>query len=110
MALPPYEPQRSLRSMRIQELVESKSDLIDELRRAGNTPGLSVCVICNGEIVFQRGYGHADIQNHVAATDSTVLPVASITKGFTAAACGILVADGKLSWSTYLVLALTSFG
>ncbi|KAI1146636.1 beta-lactamase/transpeptidase-like protein [Nemania diffusa] len=74
--------------------------VIEKLMKLGNTPGLSMLVLVEGEVVFQRGYGLASISANVPATSSTIYPIASITKGFVAAACGVLVAEGKLSWDT----------
>ncbi|KAK0667515.1 beta-lactamase/transpeptidase-like protein [Cercophora samala] len=86
------------RSARLRTQLRAQSDTIAELMRAGNTPGLSVSVLCDGEPVLQCGYGWADVAMKAPATELSVYPIASITKGFTAVACGRLVHEGKLSW------------
>jgi len=58
--------------------------------------GLSVAIQRRGVVVFSKGYGLADIADGVPAAPSTVYPIASITKQFTAAAIMQLVEQGKL--------------
>ena len=79
----------------------AKADAIDnyiqERMRSLHIPGLSLAVVRNGQIIKVRGYGLADLQLNVPATDATVYEIGSITKQFTAAAVMMLVEDGKLS-------------
>ena len=49
------------------------------------------------EVLYERGFGLADRENRRAWTRSTLAPVGSITKQFTAAAVMKLVEAGKLS-------------
>ena len=60
-------------------------------------PGLSLAVIKDGAIVIEKNYGFANLEHEVPATSDTVYEIASMTKGFTAAAIMLLVTDGKLS-------------
>jgi CubicO group peptidase (beta-lactamase class C family) len=62
-----------------------------------DAPGASVAVIRNGEIVFQKGYGSANLEYGIAVTADTVFHVASVSKQFTAMALVLLEQDGKLS-------------
>lgn len=59
-------------------------------------PGLSVAVLRGDSAVLVRGYGYADVEHHVSATDSTVYEVGSISKQFTAAAIVLLSEEGRL--------------
>ena len=59
-------------------------------------PGLSLAVIRNGEVIKSRGYGLADLEHQVPATEDTVYLLASVTKQFTATAVMMLVQDGKI--------------
>lgn len=61
------------------------------------TPGLTVAVAQDGEVVFARGYGEADVENAVAARPGTVYRIGSITKQFTAAMVMRLVEEGAIS-------------
>jgi CubicO group peptidase (beta-lactamase class C family) len=59
-------------------------------------PGLSVAVLRGDSVVLARGYGYANLEHHVPASDSTVYEVGSISKQFTAAAIVLLSKEGRL--------------
>jgi serine beta-lactamase-like protein LACTB, mitochondrial len=59
-------------------------------------PSLSVAVVADGRIRFQRAYGVADLENSVPATPSTVYRIASTTKPVTAVAAMQLAEKGLL--------------
>jgi CubicO group peptidase (beta-lactamase class C family) len=61
------------------------------------TPGCALSVMQDGQIVYERGYGMADLDHDVPITPQTVFHVASISKQFTAAAIILLAQQGKLS-------------
>jgi CubicO group peptidase (beta-lactamase class C family) len=71
---------------------------IDSLVREyhGEGPGASVLVIRDGEPVFRRAYGLANLEERIAATPATNYRLASVTKQFTAAAILLLAEDGRL--------------
>lgn len=60
-------------------------------------PGLSLAVVRNGQIIKTSGYGFADLQLNVPATEATVYELGSVTKQFTATAVMMLVEEGKVS-------------
>jgi CubicO group peptidase (beta-lactamase class C family) len=84
-----------------QILDDEKSREIDEYihqeMEERKIPGLALAVIHKGEIIKERGYGLADIQNQVPVKTNTVFELASITKQFTASAIMILHQEGKLN-------------
>jgi CubicO group peptidase (beta-lactamase class C family) len=59
-------------------------------------PGLSVAILRGDRLVLARGYGYANLEHRVKATDSTVYQVGSVTKQFTAAAVVMLSEQGRL--------------
>lgn len=59
-------------------------------------PGLSVAVLRGDSVVLARGYGYANVEHHVPATDSTVYELGSISKQFTAAAIVLLSEEGRV--------------
>jgi CubicO group peptidase (beta-lactamase class C family) len=63
------------------------------------SPGCSVGVYQNGEVVFARGYGFADLINDVPITPATRFTVGSVSKQFTAASVALLVQAGRISLS-----------
>jgi len=62
-----------------------------------DTPGLSLAVVRDGQVVYSRGYGMAHLEYGVGNTPSTIFHAASVSKQFTAFAIQLLVQDGKLS-------------
>jgi serine beta-lactamase-like protein LACTB len=59
-------------------------------------PGLSIAVAHGGEIVWQKAYGLADVENERPATTATVWRIASTSKPLTATAAMRLAEAGKL--------------
>ena len=61
------------------------------------SPGCAVAAMRDGKILYQRGYGMADLDHNVPITADTVFHVASMSKQFTAAAIVMLAQERKLS-------------
>jgi CubicO group peptidase (beta-lactamase class C family) len=61
------------------------------------SPGCALSVMKDGRIIYERGYGMADLDHDVPITPGTVFHVASMSKQFTAASIEMLVQQGKLS-------------
>ncbi|WP_420128193.1 serine hydrolase domain-containing protein [Longimicrobium sp.] len=53
---------------------------VDSLRQALRIPGLSVAVVRDGRVVLARGYGWANVEARVPATEHTPYTIASVTK------------------------------
>lgn len=60
-------------------------------------PGAAVIVTRNGQIVFRKGYGLANLELNVPVKPEMVFRLCSVTKQFTAVAVMMLVEQGKLS-------------
>ena len=60
-------------------------------------PGFSIAVIKDGELVFKRGYGMADLKRGIPNTAETVYNIGSVSKQFTAMCILLLEEEGKLS-------------
>jgi CubicO group peptidase (beta-lactamase class C family) len=60
-------------------------------------PGVSVAVTRRGEVIHAKGYGQANVELAVPATENTIYQIGSITKQFTATAIMMLADEGKLS-------------
>jgi D-alanyl-D-alanine carboxypeptidase len=67
----------------------------EEIRRE-RVPGVSVAIVRGDKVVLARGYGYANLELHVPATDSTVYQSGSVGKQFTAALILRLAAAGRL--------------
>lgn len=62
-----------------------------------DSPGCGVGVSRNGAVIYERGYGSASLERKVPITSSTVFPLASITKSFTAMSVLLAAERGLLS-------------
>lgn len=62
-----------------------------------DAPGGAVAVASNGQTIYRKGFGLADLARRVRNTPVTTLPIASITKHMTCAALLQLQHDGALS-------------
>jgi D-alanyl-D-alanine carboxypeptidase len=61
-------------------------------------PGIAVAITYNGNTVFAKGYGVADLENNVPVTPDSVFAIASVSKPILAHGVARLVEQGKLSW------------
>jgi CubicO group peptidase (beta-lactamase class C family) len=73
------------------------ADRIFKSAQSGITPGVSVLVSENGRILYEKGFGYADVGNKVPVTPDTKFRIGSITKQFVAASILTLQEEGKLS-------------
>src|ERR1700734_2542337 len=64
------------------------------------SPGYAIGVVKDGQLVFSRGYGRANLDYNVPITPGTSFHLASLSKQFTAAAVALLILDGKLTLET----------
>jgi CubicO group peptidase (beta-lactamase class C family) len=75
-------------------------DAVDRFIRAElarqQIPGMSVAVLRGDSVILARGYGFANLEHRVPATDSTMYTVGSVSKQFTAAAIVLLSQQGRL--------------
>lgn len=60
-------------------------------------PGCAAAVSLNGELVFEKAFGLADLEHNVPNTPQTIFESGSVAKQFTAAALVLLQQDGKLN-------------
>ena len=69
----------------------------------GESPGAAVVVIEDGEILYEAGFGLADIEGRTPITPQTAFRLASVSKQFTAMAVMILAERGQLEFDDKLV-------
>ncbi|HWN19318.1 MAG TPA: serine hydrolase domain-containing protein, partial [Gemmatimonadales bacterium] len=79
------------------------TDAVDRFIRAElarqRIPGMSVAILRGDSVLLARGYGFANMEHRVPATDSTVYAVGSLSKMFTAAGIVLLSEQGRLRLS-----------
>ena len=81
-------------------------DSIDRYVRAElvrqRIPGLSIAVLRGDSLLLARGYGEADVEDHVPAADSTIYQSGSVGKQFTAALVVRLAGEGRLGLDDWI--------
>ena len=60
-------------------------------------PGLSIAIVRGDSILLARGFGFANMEHRVPASDSTIYQSGSLGKQFTATAVGMLAEQGRIN-------------
>ena len=87
----------------------SQIDAVFADMSAPQHPGGALLVIDHDEIVYQRGYGLADLETQQPITSDTSFYLASLSKQFTAMAIMLLAEQQKLSYDDHLVTYFPQF-
>jgi CubicO group peptidase (beta-lactamase class C family) len=91
-------PSLDAQSTRIDTTPAKEGDAyLKEVLSSKRIPGMAVCVVRGGKIELAAGYGSANLELVVPASEKTVYEIASLTKPFTATAVMMLVEAGKLT-------------
>ena len=72
-------------------------------------PGAVVLVARNGETVFRKAYGWSDVDRRQPMDAAVQMPIASVTRQFTATAIMMLMEEGKLSLGDSVARHLPEF-
>src|SRR6202022_3150451 len=79
---------------------DALTDKVDRIFAEWNTtssPGCALAVVKDGHIVYEHGYGMANLELSVAITPQSVFDIGSVSKQITAMAILLLVEEGKIS-------------
>ena len=84
---------------------DKKSAAVDEVfadvAKPGS-PGCALAVARGGKIIYEKGYGLANIEQNVSITPQSVFDIGSTSKQFTAASVLLLEKQGKLSLNDHI--------
>ena len=82
-----------------EKVVASAERAFEKFTKAyvGPAPGCAAAVSLNGDVVFEKAFGIAELEHNVPNTPQTIFESGSVAKQFTAAALVLLQQDGKLS-------------
>lgn len=69
---------------------------VSKFMSATHVPGVSIAVVEDGKLAWATGFGFADLENNVPASEHTLFRLASISKSLTATAAMQLVERGKI--------------
>jgi CubicO group peptidase (beta-lactamase class C family) len=82
-------PNDSARIARLETLLES-------LRQELNIPAYSAAIVKDQKLIWAKGFGYADVENKIPATEHTPYHLASLTKTFASTILMQLVQEGKV--------------
>jgi CubicO group peptidase (beta-lactamase class C family) len=84
---------------RVEPTADTPAGRVDQLMAGYDpaAPGTVIAVTRNGELVFGRGYGLANIEYGVPLTPQSLFDLASVSKQFTGFAVALLIDRGELS-------------
>lgn len=88
------------------DVQESAPDIDAIMADYSDGPGGAVMVIQDGEIVFQNGYGFANVDTEEPITTETVFHLGSVGKQFTAMGVMILVERGDVNLDSPIIAYL----
>jgi CubicO group peptidase (beta-lactamase class C family) len=83
--------------------IKNAADLeanLTKLQKKIDFPGYAVCVFSDKEVLYQQGFGFADISKQTKYTTQTIQPVASVSKTFIAVALMKAIEQGYFTLET----------
>lgn len=83
--------------------------LVDREMAENEITGLSIALVDDQQVIWQKGFGYADLENGIPAAPETIYRAGSIAKLFTAAAIMQLAEQGKIDIDQPLTAALPEF-
>ncbi|MFA9560511.1 serine hydrolase domain-containing protein [Evansella sp. AB-rgal1] len=83
--------------MENQKWIENFEDYANKIISKNKVPGAALGVAKDGEVIYERGYGHRNMEQNLEVTNDTIFGIASITKSFTAVAIMQLQEAGRLT-------------
>lgn len=89
--------------------LEGLDAYIERAMKDWELPGLAIAIVKDDSVVFARGYGVRELGKSDPVDGHTLFAVASHTKAFTAAALGLLVQEGRLSWDDRVIDHMPKF-
>ena len=70
--------------------------LLENIRQELKIPAYSAAIVKDQKAVWARGFGYADVENKIPATEHTPYHLASLTKTFASTILMQLVQEGKI--------------
>jgi CubicO group peptidase (beta-lactamase class C family) len=70
--------------------------LLETLRQELKIPAYSAAIVKDQKVIWARGFGYADVENKIPATEHTPYHLASLTKTFASTILMQLVQEGKI--------------
>lgn len=78
------------------ERIARLETMLENLRQELKIPAYSAAIVKNQKVIWAKGFGYADVENKVPATEHTAYHLASLTKTFGSTILMQLVQEGKI--------------
>jgi CubicO group peptidase (beta-lactamase class C family) len=92
-----------------QQDIASFDRYVESARQKWNVPGLSIVVVKDGKVIFEKGYGVRELGKNEPVTTDTLFGAMSTTKAMTVACLAMLVDEGKITWDDKVIKYLPDF-
>ena len=89
--------------------VESFDKYVEAARQQWHVPGLSIVVVKDGKVVFEKGYGVRELGKSDPVTTDTLFGSMSTTKAMTVACLAMLIDEGKVNLDDKVIKYLPDF-
>ncbi len=76
---------------------DSLDSYINKALKDWNIPGVAVCIVKDGKVVWNKGYGYRETGKAERVDENTLFLIGSNSKAFTAVALAQLESEGKLN-------------
>jgi CubicO group peptidase (beta-lactamase class C family) len=90
-------PQSSAQKAALSPQQKNKIDLLFKDYNKKNSPGYAIGIVKDNKVLYEKGYGSANLDYEIPITVNSSFDIASVSKQFTAACIALLIVDGKLS-------------
>jgi CubicO group peptidase (beta-lactamase class C family) len=97
------------RTAPITTLVPDLDALVAKVMAEWHVPGLALAVLRRDAPPLLQAFGLTDIETGTRVETTTLFPIGSITKSFTATGLALLVDEGKLDWDVLVREILAEF-
>ena len=79
--------------------IKEFDNYVEMVRKEWEVPGLSITVVKDNKVIFEKGYGVREIGKPEPVDTRTLFACASTTKAMTVALMAMLVDEGKIKWN-----------
>ncbi|MEJ2750258.1 MAG: serine hydrolase, partial [Anaerolineae bacterium] len=79
----------------VQKVLDTADATVEKTLKDHNLPGLGVGIVYQGQMIYAKGVGQADVARNVPVTPDTVFRIASVSKTFAAVGLMQLWEQGK---------------
>src|SRR5579872_2056605 len=71
-----------------------KIDAIFEKYDKTTSPGVAAGIVKDGQVIFKKGYGMANLEHDIPISSSSIFDIASVSKQFAGLAVSTLIEEG----------------